>query len=200
MIRLYKKSLSRTFIDRFTIVFLLLVIAVSLDFPNVYASESIDRRLQISLSIFPKIVAVDNGIRDKLNKKNQVLLAFLSQSDKTKPRELAKVLKSKIKNIAGMPYKLVSINVNGILAKASFSPTAIFLTERLSPKSFNKVMDFAMRKQILVFSPFTGDVERGASVGIMITSRVKPYFNIRTLKASSISINPLLMKMSKRYE
>jgi len=200
VIRLYKKSLSRTFIDRFTIVFLLLVIAVSLDFPNVYASESIDRRLQISLSIFPKIVAVDNGIRDKLNKKNQVLLAFLSQSDKTKPRELAKVLKSKIKNIAGMPYKLVSINVNGILAKSSFSPTAIFLTERLSPKSFNKVMDFAMRKQILVFSPFTGDVERGATVGIMITSRVKPYFNIRTLKASSISINPLLMKMSKRYE
>ena len=200
MICLHKNSLSRKFIDRFTFVFLLLVIAVSLDFLNVYASESIDRRLQISLSIFPKIVAVDNGIRDKLNKKNQVLLAFLSQSDKTKPRELAKVLKSKIKNIAGMPYKLVSINVSGVLAKDSFSPTAIFLTERLSPKSFNTVMDFAMRKQILVFSPFTGDVERGATVGIMITSRVKPYFNMRTLEASSISINALLMKMSKRYE
>jgi len=173
---------------------------VLLDSLNAYAGEGIDRRLQISLSIFPKIVAVDNGVRDKLDKNKRVVLAFVSESDMSKSQELAKTLKGKIKNIAGMSYKVVSIKVSGILAKDSFSPTAILLTERLSPKSFNTVMDIAIRNHVLVFSPFTGDVERGATVGIMITSRVKPYFNMRTLEASSISINALLMNMSKRYE
>jgi len=178
----------------------LLVIAVSLGSHNVYASESIDRRVQISLSIFPKIVAVDNGIREKLDKNNRVLLAFIAEYDDAKSHELAKALRSKIKNIAGMSYKVEPVNLGEILAKDSFSPTAIFLTERLSSKRFNTVMDFAIRKQILVFSLFTGDVERGATVGIAITSRVKPYFNMRTLGASSISINALLIKMLKRYE
>lgn len=200
MISLYIKCLKNKSINRFAIIFRLLVIAVSLGFLNVYASESIDRRLQISLSIFPKIVAVDNGLREKLDKKNRVLLAFISEFDDGKARELAKAMRSKIKNIAGMSYRVEPVNLGDILAKDSFSPTAIFLTERLSSKRFNTVMDFAMRKKILVFSPFTGDVERGATVGIAITSRVKPYFNMRTLGASSISINALLIKMSKRYE
>jgi hypothetical protein len=51
-----------------------------------------------------------------------------------------------------------------------------------------------------MFSPFVGDVERGATAGIAITSRVKPFFNVKTLKRADIDINPILMKLSKRYE
>ena len=78
--------------------------------------------------------------------------------------------------------------------------TAIFLTERLNENLFKDVLAFSEKNNRIVFSPFTGDVERGATVGISVTNRVKPYFNLSTLKKSDIVINALLIKMSKRYE
>ncbi len=200
MISSYNAKFVDARVVNIALVFLWLMFAVLFSSIKVYASDVTDRRLQISLSIFPKIVAVDAGIRDKLDKNNKVLLAFISEFDNKKSRELSETLKSKIKNIAGMGYKTILTNFNDKLDDSSFSPTAIFLTEKLSPEKFSKVMNFANRKHILVFSPFIGDVERGATVGIAITSRVKPYFNIQTLESASIDINALLMKVSKRYE
>jgi len=181
-------------------ILLWLVSALLVCFTSIYASDASDRRLQIALSIFPKIVAVDTDIRKKLDNNKQLLLAFIYKFDDDKSRQLSNRLKRKTKKIAGLSYKTVMIKLNGRLDSELFSPAAIFLTERLAAKSFSRIMRFAKRNQILVFSPFTGDVERGATVGIAITSRVKPYFNMRTLQDSSISINALLMKVSKRYE
>ena len=57
-----------------------------------------------------------------------------------------------------------------------------------------------MSEQIMVFSPYAGDVERGATVGIAIGNRVRPYFNIDTLNTSRVNILKKLLKVSKRYE
>jgi len=200
VIQAINTSLSNSKIIKIIVVFLWLVSVLLVKSSTVFASDVNDRRLQIALSIFPKIVAVDTGIREKLDKDNRLLLAFISKFDDAKSHQLSNKLQSKIKKIAGLSYKTVTIKLNGRLDIKTFSPAAMFLTERLPPKSFNRIMRFAKRNRILVFSPFTGDVERGATVGIFITSRVKPYFNILTLKDSSININPLLMKVSKRYE
>ena len=164
------------------------------------ASEDSNRRLQISLSIFPRIVAVDNDIKLKLTSKSRVLLAFLYKYDKAKTQILADNLRRSIQNIAGLNYIIAVVKVSGQLETQSVVPSAIFLAERLADEQFIALMEYAIVKHIIVFSPFSGDVERGATVGIAITSRVKPYFNIRTLEQSSININALLMKMSKRYE
>ena len=42
-----------------------------------YANEEEKRRVDISLSIFPRIVAVDNNFRSKLGSENKVQLVFL---------------------------------------------------------------------------------------------------------------------------
>ena len=55
-----KKRLLRCFVALF-LVMLSTMTGVSL------ADENTDRRVDISLSIFPRIVAVDNHFRDKLN-------------------------------------------------------------------------------------------------------------------------------------
>jgi hypothetical protein len=70
----------------------------------------------------------------------------------------------------------------------------------LKDGDLKKIVKIAEENSCIVFSPFTGDVERGVVVGISVTNRVKPYFNIRALERSKIVINALLMKMSKRYE
>ena len=166
-----------------------------------YADEEEKRRVDISLSIFPRIVAVDNDFRSKLDSKNKVQLIFLFSESKDQAKSLVETLISENKNIGGMGVRARTLSVGELLSSSGDDySTAIFLAERISDSDLKKVMEYAEKRNRIVFSPFTGDVERGVTVGISVTNRVKPYFNLQTLKRSGVVINALLMKMSKRYE
>lgn len=183
------------------IITLLLVAFTAVSASSGFASEEEKRRVDISLSIFPRIVAVDNHFRDKLVSENKVQLIFLYSKNEVRARDLADRIKKDGKNIGGMSVMASALSIGRVLeGQQEIRPTAIFITERLNEDELNKVMAFAESENRLVFSPFSGDVERGATVGISVTNRVKPYFNLTTLKRSNIEINALLMKMSKRYE
>ncbi|WP_455218341.1 hypothetical protein [Kaarinaea lacus] len=185
-----------------TLLIVLCIVAVSaIAGSSGFADEEEKRRVDISLSIFPRIVAVDNDFRDKLVTDSKVHLLFLYSVNEGRALDLASRIKKTGKNIGGMSVTSLASSISDALnAEGKEKPTAIFLTERLSNEDLEKVMSYAESENRLVFSPFSGDVERGATVGISVTNRVKPYFNLATLKRSNIVINALLMKMSKRYE
>ena len=166
-----------------------------------YADEEDQRRVDISLSIFPRIVAVDNDFREKLVDKNKVQLLFLYAENKKRAENLAEKMEEENKNIGGMGVMVSAMSISSATKEQEEKkPTAIFISERLSDEDLKKVMAFAEAEKRLVFSPFSGDVERGAMVGISVTNRVKPYFNLHALRRSKVDINALLMKMSKIYE
>ena len=182
------------------ILILFVVMAVAADNLD-YADEGEKRRVDISLTIFPRIVAVDNDFRSKLSDEKKVQLIILYVDRKDRAASLSKSLKKKNKNIGGMGVSVREVSVSELLSSEEAPvSTAIFLSERLSDDDLRKVMVFSGERSRIVFSPFTGDVERGVTVGISVTNRVKPYFNLAALKSSGIVINALLMKMSKRYE
>jgi hypothetical protein len=167
---------------------------------SVFAVETDLRRVEISLSVFPRIVAVDNDFRAKLGPGRTARLLFVYDTDRSYAEELAARLLEKSGNIGGMPVVTALADVNQPLPGGDELPTAIFLAERLAPAKLKIVMHYANHEHRLVFSPFSGDVERGVTVGISVTSRVKPYFNMNTLRSSEVDINAILMKVSARYE
>lgn len=163
------------------------------------ADETDSRRVDISLSIFPRIVAVDNHFREKLNNDKKAYLLFIYDKDEEYAKRIAERLKKSNANIGGMEVATETASIEGGLSNYE-SPTALFLVERLSDSQLEKLMTFAADTHRLVFSPYPGDVERGVTVGISVTNRVKPYFNLSALRESKVAINALLMKMSKRYD
>lgn len=167
---------------------------------DLMASETSERRVKISLSIFPRVIAVDNHFREKLTEDKKAHLVFVYDKDRAKSEDLREQFLQKNNSVAGMKLEVESVNVKDLLVTGMRSPTALFVTERLSDDELSKLVAYAISKHIILFSPFAGDVERGATAGIAVTSRVKPYFNMNTLKQSVIEINALLMKLSKRYE
>ena len=178
-----------------------LLIAVFLGFcVTSFAAESTDRRVQISLPLFPRLVAVDNGFQNKLTEDNRARLVFVYDRNKTKAKELASSVGRSNKNIVNVKVDTVSMPLVEQLKANSLTPTAIFVAEPLGETDFRDLVLYSINKGIIVFSPYSGDVERGATVGLSITSRVFPYFNSQTLKSSGIQINPILLEMSKRYE
>ena len=196
-----KISPRKIFSARF-MVFIILFSAMGVVAENLsYADEEEKRRVDISLTIFPRIVAVDNDFRSKLDPEKNVQLVFLYVEGKERAISLAETLELKSKNIGGMRVDAGSLSLKKLLDENEKKyATAIFISERLSEDNLKSVIDYARNNNRIVFSPFVGDVERGVTVGISVTNRVKPYFNSSTLKDSGIDINALLMKMSKRYE
>jgi len=164
------------------------------------ASEATDRRVKISLPLFPRIVAVDSQFHQKLTEDNRARLVFVYDRNKDKANELAMEVGKTNKNIVNIQVDSLSVSLKEQLAASAKTPTAIFIAEPLGGDDFNKLVLYGINKGIIVFSPYSGDVERGATVGLSITSRVFPYFNNKTLDASGVEINPILLNMSKRYE
>ena len=127
-------------------------------------------------------------------------LLFVFDGDRANAQDLADELMEKSANIGGMRVVTAVADVKQPLPRGGELPTAIFLTERLSPAQLEVVMRYARDYHRLVSSPFSGDVERGATVGISVTSRVKPYFNMAALRDTQVDINAILLKVSARYE
>ncbi len=164
------------------------------------ANEATDRRVQISLPLFPRIVAVDNRFREKLTADNKARLVFVYDRDKSRANDLAKTVGTANKNIVDVRVDTVPVPLIEQLKENSQTPTAIFVAEPLGEADFKQLVLYSINRGIIVFSPYSGDVERGATVGLAITSRVFPYFNNNTLEASGVEINPILLDISKRYE
>ena len=164
------------------------------------ASEATDRRVKISLPLFPRIVAVDNNFQSKLTEDNKVRLVFIYDRDKAKAKELAKEVAKSNSNIVNIEVDTTYLSLKEQLSESAKTPTAIFISEPLGKSDFSNLVLYGINKGIIVFSPYSGDVERGATVGLAITSRVFPYFNKKTLDASGLEINPILLNMSKSYE
>jgi hypothetical protein len=178
----------------------LLAMAFGLVVGAISANSVDERRIQISLAVFPRIIAVDNNFREKLSVNNTVQLIFVYEHDKNKALQQIDTLNKKITNVAGLPFSASALSSDELTDGNVTTPTAIYFAEQLSDKRFEAVMDYATKAGRIVFSPYLGDVERGATAGIAITSRVKPYFNMQTLERSQVEINALLMQMSKRYD
>jgi len=165
-----------------------------------FSDELEERRIKISLAIFPKIVAVDQELESKLTRDNNVKFLFVYDNNKSKAEALSELLRDKVTNIAGKPVRIVVMNVRDVSLIFTDRSAAIFITERLDKTQFDKIVRVGVSEQIIVFSPYAGDVERGATVGVAIGNRVRPYFNIDTLNTSKVNILKKLLKVSKHYE
>jgi len=159
-----------------------------------------ERRVMAGLNLFPNIVSVDLDLLDKRSKKGFVLLLLANEYDQHEAERLAARLRGKVKSIKRTEVEVQVASNFTELGKGNISPSAIFLTEQLSDNAFQQVLKFAIERHILIFSPFSGDVERGATTGLSIGSRIQPYYNVETVKRSNIRFHQLFLKVAKGYE
>jgi hypothetical protein len=178
----------------------LFALAVTWFVSHAAASELDDRRVRISLEIFPRIVAVDQDIRDKLTADDKVRLYVIYEREAVVAQRIVEDMRRGFGNIGGREVEFVVRAADEVAAAGLERPAAVFLAEPMREAAFRDVAKRAQELHVLVFSPFAGDVERGATVGIAISSRIKPYFNVPVLHSSRIHINEKLLDISQRYE
>lgn len=173
----------------------ILILSLLWPVPVICAQETEENLVRISLSIFPKLVAVDLDMKNKLTANGQVLLLVYYDKKKELAFSVAEQLRKKFPHIAAFPVQ--------VEARSGFSedsPTAILLVEHLNITILQAVIDYGISNHILVFSPFKEDVDRGVTAGMYVAIRIHPYFNRDTLRRSQIKMHKILLRSAKFYE
>ncbi len=175
--------------------FFALLIVAGLCIPIASARDVDKDRLKIALKIFPRLMAVDLDIQKKLTKTNELSILIFYRTQKSEAEEIAEYFNTQVRLIAKIPVKFSVVNK---LPKES--PAGIMIVERLDHAELNSLIQYGIKNQILVFSPYEEDVKKGVTAGMSIHIRITPCFNQTTLKRSRIRIHNIILKSSELYE
>ena len=180
---------------------LILVLLMSGFIPTIsYADTAEERRLTISTSIFPKIVALDQQLATKTAPDGSLYLGVVYIEDDDNAKNTALNIRNKVKKLAGINVHVENIPLSQILKAAHRRYAGLLLSEKFFGKDLIDIITFASEQNILLFSPFDGDIEKGVSSSIFVGAKIRPYFNISALKEANIQLRPSILKVSKTYE
>jgi len=186
-------------------IVLLLLIQLGWAVPNAFSADQESTRIRIGLKLFRTILAADTQITEKLDENKQLALAVVYKSDEIQAQEYTEKLlnlgkgkkKGKIKKI---PISVDSIATNELEKLSEKRYAGIYLVEELETTQLQKLIDYAIAHQLILYSPFSGAVEQGVTAGLIIEARVKPYVNNHMLKISQVHLKSFFLKVSKQYE
>lgn len=176
----------------------LLLAASLLSSEVVAADEQTERRALIGIQLFPAVVAADRELDDKLAADGQLPILLVYREDRFAAEDAARRLAA-TGRIRGIPLRIETATYAELERWSAPLPAALMLAE-WSPGDVATAAEFAIANGRILFSPFKGDVERGALAGIAISDRILPYINRRTLDASGVTLKPFLLEVAKSYE
>lgn len=157
-----------------------------------------NRRITVGLNLFPNIVSIDEDISEKRADDGNIYLLITYESQLRQATKLAEKLREQVMSIKKQPAKIAVVKASN-LSSFPVRIAGIFISERLDGERLEQVISYASQHRAMVFSPISGDVERGVTMGMKITSKIWPYCNTTTLKRSNIHFHPSFEKIMRCY-
>ncbi|MDM8526280.1 hypothetical protein QUF80_23120 [Desulfococcaceae bacterium HSG8] len=189
MYRDQSNSECRTLITALLIILLLI--------PSMlFAGGREEWRVSAGLELFPSLLAADMDIAGKQGEDGKLLLLLTYVNKEKKAKEMADFLEN-IGKIRRIPIRVeIATSLEGY-EKTRLA--GIFLTQKIG-SGLDAVLHYGKKQRVIIFSPFEGDVEYGASGGIVVSDRILPYINKKTLRLSGIRIKPIFLRIAEEYE
>ncbi|MCG7989336.1 MAG: hypothetical protein JAZ20_03140 [Candidatus Thiodiazotropha weberae] len=177
--------------------FLLLILLLSRTcFADILWSED-KQRLNVAINLLPACLGADLALANKLSPSGKLRILILHDNQKKVALAVSAGLLA-LKTIAGFPLDVEIISTSDIQKPVLTPITALFVaTPGIKSEIFNNWVEY---KQTTVFSPFSGDVERGAVAGIYVTDRILPYINLTQAKKSGVVYKPFFLRIAKQYD
>lgn len=175
---------------------LLLIFLMVLWQPVAQAADS--HRVLVGLNLFPNILSVTKGgqLADEGGEGYTLLVVY--ENEAWQAAQLVKKLENSIRKINQRVVRIQALPVDEVASVDR--KVGIFLTEPLSQQQLQHLVDYSIAERVLLFSPFQGDVERGAMVGLDVRSKIRPYLNLKSLERAGLSCNAVLVRMSRTIE
>ncbi|WP_087462483.1 YfiR family protein [Oleiphilus messinensis] len=182
---------------------MLCVLFISSLYSPVQADDAADRRIRTGLKLFRALMAADQNItQKKIEGKLPVVILYASDLEEgiSAATAFLKLGKGDAKGkIRGIPLDIKLQGEYSRIEAMATKPAAVFLAEPLPGEAMDELVKVCIKYRILLFSPFQGDVDRGAMGGLVIETRVRPYVNLDTLTAAGIQIKSFFLKVAKTH-
>jgi hypothetical protein len=178
---------------------LVLLLGTGLGSAAALADSQDERRVRTAARLFRALLAADVGIERKVDAEGRLDVAIYSPDTATAERVAALIVPPDAAapvSVRGLPLQLRHIDG---LGEETAPPIALFLATPLANAELDRLVGWSIRHQVILYSPFEGDVERGALAGLAIGAKVQPYLNQRSLSASKVELKPFFLRVAKVY-
>lgn len=177
---------------------ILLVLGLCLADAGVQAASYDDRRVRSAARLLRALLAADEALERKqdANSRIQVLLLGERETDLLPVQNLI-ALGGDGEQARVRGLELAVRRGFSVPAAGQPRPVAVFLAEPLSADRFRELLAWCIAEGVILYSPFEGDVERGATAGLSVQAKVQPFVNLSTLKSSGIRLRPFYLEHSR---
>jgi len=176
-------------------ILILTVPYMLLAFPETAGSNN--KRALIGIELFPSFLASDKNIHEKKRKDGSLTVVVAYLYNPKIANDMAYRLNS-LGKIREIPIHVISVSVEEFEDTINQTIGGIYIAE---PGAITQqIIKESINNHFIVFSPYEGDVEKGATGGIYITEKIVPYLNMTTLNAAKIRMKSFFLRVSKKYE
>jgi len=169
------------------------------------ASSEEELRISAGLRLFRYVLAADLDLASKTESivdgegrtKEALLLVVFYTDDERRAKEVAAALGETA--IRDLPVEAVPCDDPRLAQFDKRQIAGIFVSEAPSNSDLAALIDTAVSRKVVAYSPFEGHVEKGILAGLSIEAQVRPFVNAETLRASGIQLKPFFLKVAKVY-
>lgn len=161
---------------------------------------SASSELQVYAKLFPKILAYDYNLHNKLQDNSVSIGIVYDEHSLEEAKQLEQLIRTLNPEVNGFPLKTVLIDT----ATFTLSPpqvSALLLMGNPDDEAYYAaVRTFAVRKSIIVFALRMKDLERYATIGLFFGKSVRPIINKKLMIESNIRMKTTFLKFARVYD
>lgn len=161
------------------------------------SSEHLTPRIQIGLNLVPAVLAANKKLNSELNQESLTIYIVYVHN---KPGAIKSQTRlESIGHIRNHELKLEVIHLYDLIDRKIGSKDAIFINDNIK-HDLNKLIRFAHTQQVILFSPFKGDVKKGAMSGFEVSNKVLPAVNLKAMRNSNIELKAFFLRIAVKYD
>lgn len=173
----------------------LFIFCLLFSFTAVNAANYDDDVLEIFSKLLPRFIIMSD---QKLKIKNQIDICVLHEDVELDAATslIDKITDNYPAGIKNYNIKLVQTDFTNLSSCKNSELIFLFNT---SPKKVSEVLIYAKKQQILSVSYDASLLTEGVEVSLFLGRKILPYINVKALKRNAITIDQILLRISKIY-
>ncbi|MCU7906349.1 MAG: YfiR family protein [Candidatus Thiodiazotropha sp. (ex Epidulcina cf. delphinae)] len=156
-----------------------------------------EQRLNVGIHLFPACLNADLSLSEKLTPEKILRILVVHDQDPAHAQAVASGLRE-LDDVGGYPLQVDTVSLTALGAHETERVSALFIaTPGIQSDIFNR---WARQHHTMVFSPFAGDVERGAVAGLYVSDRILPSVNLSQAEQAGIRFKPFFLRVAKHHD
>ena len=155
------------------------------------ADESEGRRVRMGARVLRSLLAADTRIEERAGPSGALEILVIG-NDRPLMADVARTLTGG----AAIGDRPVTVTL-AEQPDDAVVPGVVFVAAPVDAQRLGQLVRWCRQRDVILYSPFEGDVEQGATAGLSIAARVQPYLNLGAMASAGMAPKPFFLRVSR---